>query len=409
MELNCWLDKEDATWKQRARLNWFQEGDRNTRFFHARASSMFQKNLIEGIFDADEVWQVDQEEIEKVFIEYYSDLFISSKPSKFAEIVEAMQPKVTQSMNAMLVREFQASEVHKTLKQMYPLKAPSPNGMPPLFFQKFWFTVGGLVTKTILDFLNLGITPPKFNETHIVLIPKTKSPKRVIEFRPISLCNVIYKLASKTLANRLKNILPAIISYTQSAFVNGRLITDNVLVVFEMMHRINLKKTGTTREMALKLDMSKAYDRVEWARLEKIMEKLGFHSRWRRLMMQCISSVTYDVRINGKPSGHIIPTRGLRQGDPLSPYLFLLCAEGLSALIKKASADGLLEGISVSRGGPCLSHLFFVDDSLIFCKATIEECEVLQRVMSKNEKASGQQLNRSKTSLFFSPNTAKEI
>ena len=409
MELNCWLDKEDAMWKQRARLNWFQEGDRKTRFFHARASSMFQKNLIEGIFDADEVWQVDQEEIEKVFIEYYSDLFISSKPSKFAEIVEAMQPKVTQSMNAMLVREFQASEVHKTLKQMYPLKAPSPNGMPPLFFQKFWFTVGGLVTKTILDFLNLGMTPPKFNETHIVLIPKTKSPKRVIEFRPISLCNVIYKLASKTLANRLKNILPAIISDTQSTFVNGRLITDNVLVVFEMMHHINLKKTGTTREMALKLDISKAYDRVEWARLEKIMEKLGFHSRWRRLMMQCISSVTYDVRINGKPSGHIIPTRGLRQGDPLSPYLFLLCAEGLSALIKKASADGLLEGISVSRGGPCLSHLFFVDDSLIFCKATIEECEVLQRVMSKNEKASGQQLNRSKTSLFFSPNTAKEI
>ena len=125
--------------------------------------------------------------------------------------------------------------------------------------------------------------------------------------------------------------------------------------------------------------------------------------------MQCISSVTYAVCINGKPSGHIIPTRGLRQGDPLSPYLFLLCAEGLSALIKKASADGLLEGISVSRGGPCLSHLFFVDDSLIFCKATIEECEVLQRVMSKNEKASGQQLNRSKTSLFFSLNTAKEI
>ena len=87
----------------------------------------------------------------------------------------------------------------------------------------------------------------------------------------------------------------------------------------------------------------------------------------------------------------------------------MLCAEGLSALIKKASVDGLLEGISMSRGGPCLSHLFFVDDSLIFCKATIEECEVLQRVMSKNEKASGQQLNRTKTSLFFSPNTAKEI
>ena len=292
---------------------------------------------------------------------------------------------------------------------MYPLKTPSLDGMPPPFFQKFWSTVGGVVTKTILDFLNLGITPTKFNETHIVLVPKTESPKRVTEYRPINLCNVIYKLASKTLANKLKKILPSIISDTQSAFVKGRLITDNGLVAFEAMHQINLKKSGTIGEMALKLDMSKAYDMVEWACLEKIIEKLGFHSRWRRLMMQCISSVTYVVRVNRKPSGHIIPSIGLCQGDPLSPYLFLICVEGLSTLIKKATANGLLEGVSVCKGGPCLSHLFFADDSLIFCKATIEECEALQKVLSTYEQAFGQQLNCAKTSLFFSPNTATEI
>ena len=303
--------------------------------------------------------------------------------------MEAMQPKVKHSMNSMLVREFQAGEVHKASKHMYPLKAIGPDGVPPFFFQKFWSTIGGVVTKTILDFLNLGITPTKFNETHIVLVPKTESPKRVTEYRPINLCNVIYKLASKTLANKLKKILPSIISDTQSAFVNGRLITDNVLVAFEAMHQINLKKSGTKGEMALKLDMSKAYDRVEWACLEKIMEKLGFHSRWRRLMMQCISSVTYVVRVNRKPSGHIIPSIGLCQGDPLSPYLFLICAEVLSALIKKATTDGLLEGVSVCRGGPCLSHLFFADDSLIFCKATIEECEALQKVLRTYEQAFG--------------------
>ena len=145
--------------------------------------------------------------------------------------------------------------------------------------------MGSLVSKTVLDFLNHGITPPKFNETHIVLVPKTKSPKNVTKYRPISLCNVIYKLASKTLANRLKKILPSIISDSQSAFVNGRLITDNVLVAFETTHHINLRKSGAIGEMALKLDMSKAYDIVEWACLDKIMEKLGFHSRWRGLMM----------------------------------------------------------------------------------------------------------------------------
>lgn len=166
---------------------------------------------------------------------------------------------------------------------------------------------------------------------------------------------------------------------TQSAFVNGRLITDNVLVDFEMMHHINLKKTGATRKMALKLDMSKAYDRVEWACLDKIIEKLGFHSSWRSLMMQCISSITYAIHINGKPSSHITPTKGLHQGDPLSPYLFLLCAEGLSTLIKKATADGLLEGISVSKGGPCLSHLFFTDDSLIFAKPQLMSAKSYRR------------------------------
>ena len=312
-------------------------------------------------------------------------------------------------MNSSLIKEFHAGEVHKALKQMYALKAPGPDGMPPIFFQNFWPIVGSLVSKTVLDFLNHGITPPKFNETHIVLVPKTKSPKNVTEYRHISLCNVIYKLASKTLANRLKKILPSIITDSQSAFVNGRLITDNVLVAFETMHHINLRKSGAIGEMALKLDMSKAYDIVEWACLDKIMEKLGFHSRWRGLMMQCISSVTYAIRINGKPSGQIFPSRGLRKGDSLSPYLFLICAEGLSALIKKASVDGLLGGISVCRRGPSLSHLFFADDSLIFCKATLRECDALPKILKVYELALGQQLNRAKTSLFFSGNTPKEI
>jgi len=137
----------------------------------------------------------------------------------------------------------------------------------------------------VLDFLNLGIILPKFNETHNVLVPKIKDPKKIIEFRPINLCNVMYKLASNTLANRLKKMLPKIIGDSQSAFVHERLITDNVLVAFQAMRHINQKRKGKIREMTLKLDMSKAYDRVEWVCLEKIMEKLGFSSRWRELMM----------------------------------------------------------------------------------------------------------------------------
>ena len=178
-------------------------------------------------------------------------------------------------------------------------------------------------------------------------------------------------------------------------------------MAFETMHHINQKKGGAKGEMMLKFDMSKAYDGVEWGCLDKIMEKLGFNSRWRSLMSQCISTVTYSIRINGKQCGQIAPTCNLCQGDPLSPYLFLLYAEGLSAMIKKAMEMGKMEGISICRGGPRISHLFFADNSIVFYKASTEECDALQRILCVYKNTTGQQLNRSKTSFFFSPNTSK--
>ena len=198
----------------------------------------------EGLFDEDGIWQEDDRAVEGVVLKYYPDLFKSSCPSDFAELLEAIVPKVSTDMNERLTGDFQGIEVHKALKQMYPLKSPGPDNMPLLFFQHFWPTIGSVVTKIVLDFLNLGTIPPKFIETHIVLVTKNKDPKHITNYRPISLCNVIYKLASKVLANRLKKVLPKIISDTQSAFVHGRIITENVLVAFETMHHINSKEGG---------------------------------------------------------------------------------------------------------------------------------------------------------------------
>ena len=232
-------DKEDAMWLQRSRINWFQSRDRNSRYFHSKASARFQKNLIFGLMDSNECWQEDMEKDEETIVDYYMQLFSSSSTSDFSELINAVEPKVSHEMNNMLTREFNDSEVKTVLNQMCPLISPSPDGMPPLLFQHFWPTIGNVVTKTVLDFLNSSIFPPNFNDIHIVLIPKVKEPKRITDYRPISLCNVVYKLASQTIANRLKKVLPSIISDTQSAFVHGILITDNVLVAFETMHHIN--------------------------------------------------------------------------------------------------------------------------------------------------------------------------
>ena len=214
---------------------------------------------------------------------------------------------------------------------------------------------------------------------------------------------------SKVLANRLKKVLHGFINKAQSAFVLGRLITDNVIVAFETMHSIDKKRKGNEGLMAVKLDMSKAYDKVEWAYLESMMKKIGLRERWISLIMMCVTFVTYSILINGEPIGAITPSRGLRQGDPISPYLFLLCGEGLSAMIKKKEREGLVRGVSAARQALRVSHLFFADDSVIFCNATREERMQVAKVLEVYEEESGQKLNRDKTSLFFSKNTKEEI
>ena len=140
-----------------------------------------------------------------------------------------------------------------------------------------------------------------------------------------------------------------------------------------------------------------------------MMRKLGFNEKWISLIMMCVTTVSYSVLINGEPRSNIIPSRGLRQGDPISPYLFVLCTEGLSAMIRQKEAVGLIKGVAVSRQAPLISHLFFADDSIIFCRATMEECKQVALVLHTYEKESGQKLNRDKTSLFFSKNTSGEI
>lgn len=137
VELNCWLDKENTMWLQRSRINWFQDGDQNTRFFHSKASTRYQKNLISGMMDSNDCWQEDMRKVEEIVVNYYSNLFSSSNPSEFTELIEAVEPKVSQDMNNMLTRDFKGAEVKAALNQMYLLKAPSPDDMLPVFFQHF--------------------------------------------------------------------------------------------------------------------------------------------------------------------------------------------------------------------------------------------------------------------------------
>ena len=252
------------------------------------------------------------EDIANVATNYFENLFSLGSCDRMEECLEAVQHKVTPDMKGILSRDYSAEEIKAALFQMGPTKAPGPYGMNAIFYQKFWHIVGDDVIAAVLDFLNSGNMNFELNYTDIVLIPRNKSPERMSDYRPISLCNIIYKIIFKVMANRLKQILPNLISPTQSAFVLGRLITDNVLVAYETLHSMHFKKKGKKGALGLKLDTSKAYDRVKCAFLEKIMYKLGFPEAWIERVMSSVSTLSFSVRINGKAYDNIIPTRGLQ-------------------------------------------------------------------------------------------------
>ncbi|KAL0438766.1 UNVERIFIED_CONTAM: hypothetical protein Slati_2359600 [Sesamum latifolium] len=185
----------------------------------------------------------------------------------------------------------------------------------------------------------------------------------------------------------------------------GRLITDNVLVDFEVNHYLEHKTHGSFGQAALKLDLSKAYDRVKWIFLERVMFHLGFHPHFISLILMCVSTVFYSLMLDGHKFDRSHPKRGIRQGDPLSLYLFLFCAEVLSHLLVMAESQGELRGVAISRQGPRVSHLLFAADTLIFCQATEEAMTCVGWVLKDFEAASEMVVNLDKSEISFSSNT----
>lgn len=177
------------------------------------------------------------------------------------------------------------------------------------------------------------------------------------------------------------------------------------MVAYEVMHFLKRKTTGRQAWMAIKLDMSKAYDRVEWSFLEAVLTKMGFSDKVIQLFMACISSVKYQINHVGRTFGRIVPSRGLRQGDPLSSYLFLICIEGFTFIIHEFEKRNLIQGIKVARSAPPISHMFFADDCYIFCKASEDNANHILQMLNIFQRASGQQINVEKSSVFYSRNT----
>ena len=295
--------------------------------------------------------------------------------------------------NSNLTKPPTLEEVKDALFSIDSIKTPGPDGFGAGFFKNYWHVIKKDLFNCVIEFFTNGKILKEINHTFVALIPKKTNPSQTSHYRPISLCSTIYKIISKILVNRLRPLLNKLISPFQSAFIPGRSIHDNILLTHEIMHKFKNLRTQTAWA-AIKSDMEKTYDRIEWDFILKCLQEMGFHPTWNSWIKECISSVSYSLIVNNEPNGFFTPTRGIRQGDPLSPYIFILCMEALNRMLYiEASTRKSGIGIKLSPRDNKIPCLLFADDCLLFCKTNSDCCKKLKSVLDKFCSLSGQLIN----------------
>ena len=324
-ELEKTLCLDEISWRQKSRIKWLKEGDRNTKFFHRTPNSNRRKNFVDHMTQGGETWD-SQEEIRKGMVHFYKGLY--SESANWRPVLGGVKFNSIDAVDAgHLEQPFSEDEVVIALYQISGEKAPGPNGFTLTFFQHCWEVVKVKVLNTIKEFYEYEEFERSLNSTFMVLIPIKVGASDVRDFRPICLLGSIYKIISKVLANRLKEVIQQILSPSQNAFTQGRQITDSVFIANKCLD--SRLKAGIPG-LICKLDMEKAYDHVNWNFLLYMMERFGFGDKWRNWIYFCITTACFSVLINGTPCGFFASSRGLRQGDSLSPLLFVLVMEAFS-------------------------------------------------------------------------------
>lgn len=318
---------------------------------------------------------------------------------------EIPHPLISPTDSLALSQEVTEEEIRMALFQMRPWKAPGVDGFHAGFYQAFWGSVKDSLVEMVRGAFHSGEFAASINDTFLVFLPKVPCPESFKQFRPISLCTVVYKIITKVLVNRLRPMLNDLIAPFQASFIPGRQAADNIMVAQEIIHTIRRSKSKNGL-MALKIDLEKAYDRVRWDFLQETLVYFGFPDSWVKFLMACVRSTSFAVLWNGEKTESFEPQRGLRQGDPISPYLFVLCMERLGHLIMSEVQRGSWKPVTLGKGGPSISHLFFAFDLFLFGRATENQAHRIRKVLDDFCASSGAKVNFEKSKFFISPHAA---
>jgi exonuclease III len=370
MQLEQRRKQEEILWRQKSRVQWLKEGEKNTKFFHRTMIHRRHINRITHLEDEQGNLIREHAHIEEELNRYYQNLLTESKEDRneaITRVTSHIPSLITPEQNVALIRPITQEEVDQAVKDMPPGKSPGPDGFTTDFFHHCWDIIRKDVWEVVEESRTSGQVLQAFNATFLTLIPKEERVTNPKQFRPIALCNVIYKIITKVIANRLKPILPFVISKEQAGYVEGRQIMDSVILAHEVISSL---KSTKTPGMLIKLDLSKAFDKASWQYLRAILNSFGFDQDWVNWILNLTSSAFFSILVNGVPSRPFSASRGIRQGDPLSPFLFVLMAEGLGRYIKSTVLEGSLKGLPLHNIRPAPSHSQFVDDTLLMNSPT---------------------------------------
>ena len=402
---------EECYFKQKSRMNWLLEGDLNTTYFHqvcqARASfnAICSFLLLTGAIIADPL------EMSAHAVAHFKTVL---EPECMPQLwftspdwFQSLSPfQCSHHQRDMILLMPTPEEITKLMFSLNPNKAPGPDGLSSDFFKDAWSLVGSECISSIQEFFNSGFLPKTKNSTILSLVPKFTGTSRISKFGPISCLNTVYKVISRLLVRKIKPLLKDLIMPNQTAFVEGRLLVENTVLTSELVNGYHRNKGS--KKITVKVDIAKAFDTLSWDFLFTALESLNLPPAYTRLLRACIYTTSFMVGYNCTVNGYFKGKRGLRQGDPLFPYLFVIAMNYLSLMLDKDARTG-----SLSYHHRCrktrLTHLSFADDLLIFIDGPIESVKRVIQILHEFERRSGLAVSLQKSSFFASGLTDPEI
>ncbi|XP_019430036.1 PREDICTED: uncharacterized protein LOC109337512 [Lupinus angustifolius] len=403
--LGALIAKEEF-WKEKSRLNWKIRGDRNTAFFHNIAKIRYATKSM-CILRHGEETLLHRQEIDNHVLSYFINLYASENVTQPSNLIDYVIPKlVTQEENTMLSRIPLEDEIRDAVFAKNGEGAPGPDGFGGCFFQEFWDIVGADMCHSVNHFFTQGWILPNLNSNNLILIPKFPSADKIEDFRPIALANFQFKIITKVLADRLAKIAHKIISQHQRGFIKDRHIHDCICIASEANNLLDHKTLGGN--LALKPDVKKAFDTIDWRFLMDTLKAFGFHKSFIHWIEVILNSAKLSISVNGRTVGYFSCKRGVRQGDPLSPLLLCLAEEVISRGLTKLLEKGKFRSIV----GPRIatpSHVLYADDILVFCRGIKRDLLAIKKLFNDYANVSGQCLNLSKCKFFSTQANTRKI